>query len=479
MKYWIAFAACAIAATLPLAVTEVLPMSDLPEHMAQVALWKHLGDACHGYGEIFQLNFATPYLLGYALMRLFASVMTVHLATKLTVWLSIILMPLSMRALLRRTGADEWLSLLGFLLAYGYVFYWGFLNFALAVPLAIFYLALLYDRRVAAASVLALCVLGSHALMFLFAAGVTLLVAGVRRAPRLLLPLVMPSILFAAFVVRLRQAEEAAHGFITWSKSAPPRLVDLPSLLFANAWEPLGVLLLLAIAVAVLIAWPRVTRDAARWAPFALAAALYFFAPLGAFGTAYLYPRFAVLLSIGALFLLETPRRAATVSRAIIVALVVVWMAVLAGRFHRFGKEAAGYLSLIDAIPPNRRLVHFNVEPFSEHVPGPVYWHFGALYQVRRGGLSAWSFANFYMQVVRYRPAMEPVVRSRTTPVSGIDWPGVLQYDYFIVRGTNPRPWLLRHAPVPIATERRIGDWWLLATPRARGPQRDCPPLNE
>ena len=468
-----------MAALVPLAVTATLPMADLPEHMAQVAIWKHLDDRCHGFTSVFQLNFATPYLLGYALMRLLATVMTVTLAAKFTVALTIVLLPLSMRALLRHTGADEWLSLLGFLLAYGYVFYWGFLNFALAIPIAIFYLALLYDRRVCAASLLALCVLGSHALMFVFAAIVTLLVAAVRKAPRLLLPLLVPSILFAAFLVRLRQAETASHGQFTWWKSAPSRLVDLPSLLFANAWEPFGALLLLGMIIAVLVARPRLTRDAARWIPFVLAACLYFFAPLGAFGSAYLYPRFAVLLAIGALFLLETPRRATTLSRAIVVALIAVWMAVLAGRFHRFGREATDYLALIDAIPPNRRLVHFNVEPFSEHVPGPVYWHFGALYQVRRGGLGAWSFANFYPQIVRYRARMEPVVRSETTPRTGIDWPGVLQYDYLIVRGGNPRPWLLRHAPVPIATEKRVGEWWLFATPRARGPQRDCPALNE
>ena len=481
MRYWIAFAVCAIAATVPLAVTGTLPMADLPEHMAQVAIWKHLGDACHDYANTFQLNFAIPYLLGYVVMRLFATVMTVTLAAKLTVGLSIVLLPLSLRALLRRTGADEWLSLIGFLLAYGYVFYWGFLNFALAIPIAVFYCALLYDERprLAGSCALALLLLGAHALMFAFAAVVAAIVAAVRRAPRLLVPLVAPAILLAAFFIRLRQSEAGTEGGFTWWKSTPRRFLDLPSLLFANSWEPFGAPLLLAIIVAVLVTWPRLTRDRARWVPLAVAAGIYLFAPLGAYGTAFLYTRFAVLVPIGALALIETPRRAVAVSRILIVALVLVWMGVLTGRFHRFGKEVADYDSLIASIPPNRRVVHFNVEPFSEHVPGPVYWHFGALYQVRRGGLSAWSFANFFMQVVRYKQGAEPVVTSQSTPRTGIDWPGVLRYDYLLVRGGDPRPWLLAKAPVPIATERRAGEWWLLATPRARGPQKNCPPLNE
>ena len=479
--YWIAFAVCAAAAAIPLAITGTLPAADLPEHMAQVAIWKHLDDPCHRFSETFELNFATAYLLGYLVMRALATVVSVTTAAKLTVGLTVLLLPLSMRALLRRSGADPWLSLLGFLFAYGYVFYWGFLNFALSIPIGIWFLALLYDERprLPRASAVAVLLLAAHALTFVFCAAVALLVAAVRRAPRLVVPLLAPAILFAIFVLRLRHAERAVHEEIGRWKSAWQRLADIPSLLFANAWEPFGALLFLGIVVAVAVTWPRLTRDRARWALFGLAMLVYLFAPLRAFGSTFLFTRFVALVAIGALFLVEAPRRAVVVSRVIVVTLVLVWMTVLADRFHRFGAEVRDYDRLVETIPPNRRIVQFNVEPFSEHVPGPVYWHFGALYQVRRGGLAAWSFANYYPQLVRYRRGAEPVVRTHSTPVTGIDWPGVLQYDYVVVRSRDPRLWLLREAPVPIAFERRVGEWWLFATPRARGPQRDCPPLNE
>src|SRR5687768_13868595 len=106
--YWIAFAICAVAATIPLLVTELLPMSDLPEHAAQVAIWKHLHDPCHRFGEIYEIHFATPYLLAYVLTRVFALIVTVSAAIKVTVWLSIVLLPLSMRELFRRGGGDPW-----------------------------------------------------------------------------------------------------------------------------------------------------------------------------------------------------------------------------------------------------------------------------------------------------------------------------------------------------------------------------------
>ncbi len=479
MKYWIAFAICAIAATVPLLMTSVLPSADLPEHMAQVALWKHLGDSCTRYSEIFELNFATPYLAGYLIMRALALVMSVTAASKVTVWLSIVLFPLSLRALLRRTEADEWLSLLGFLFAYGYVFYWGFLNFALAIPVGIFAIAMLHASRTRVLAALMLLLLAAHALMFIFCAIVTIVVAIVRRAPKMLLTLVAPSILFAAFIVRLRAAETAAHGDITWWKTAPKRLLDIPSLLFANAWEPFGALLLIGIIIAIVITRPRITRDGSRWALFAIAMLLYLFAPLGAFGSTYLYTRFTWAVAVGAVFVINGPRRALPAARAIVIVLVIGWMCVLSMRFRAFGEEVRDYEQLVEMIPANRRIVQFNVEPFSENVPGPVYWHFGALYQVRRGGLIAWSFANFYPQIVRYRKGTEPLLTSHSTPLTGIDWPGMMQYDYLLVRGPDPRRWLFRDAPVEIPTERHVGEWWLFAMPRARSPQRDCPPLNE
>ena len=479
--YWIAFAVCAAAATLPLLVTGILPAADLPEHMAQIALWKHLDDSCQPIAATFELNLATPYLLGYMLMRALAAVMTVSAAAKLTVWLTIVLLPLALRELLKRTSADPWLSLIGFLLAYGYAFYWGFLNFALAIPIGIYFIALLYDREapVWKPSIVALLLLSAHALMFVFCALVAVLVAIVRRAPKLVIPIIAPAALLTLFIVGLRSADTAAHGGITMLNGPHKRLLDLPSLLFANAWEPFGLLLLFGLLVAIVAQRPSITREPARWIPFVAAILVYSFGPFGAYGSAYFYPRFACAAFAGALFILEQPKRGVTVSRAIVIAIVLLWMGVLTSRFHRFGLEVRDYETLLEQLPANRRVAQFTVEPFSDHVPGPVYWHFGALYQVRRGGLAAWSFAGYYPQVVRYRPGKEPLVTSKSSPVRGIDWPGILQYDYLLVRGPDPRRWLFREAPVEIPLDRRVGEWWVFATPRARGPQRDCPPLGE
>jgi hypothetical protein len=478
--YWIAFAVCAIAATVPLLLTRTPPMVDLPQHMAQVAIWKHFDDPCQHFHETFRLTFATPYLTAYAAARAIAAFVSVTTAIKVTVWLSVMLLPLSLRLLFTRGGGDEWLSLLGFPLAYGYAFYWGFFNFLLAIPIGIAAIALLFDRRprdVTRALLMVLLVF-THGLVFGFCAVVTLAVAVVRRSARPLLALVPAVLVIAGYLVSLRQAAPSTFGEWTWALSLW-RFVDFSSLLFANSWEPWGFPLVVAIAIAIAVTRPRVTRDRARWTFFAISAVAYLIAPSGALANAYMFPRFAIFLAISALFLFDEPRRGIAVSRAILIAVVVGWMAVLAVRFHRFDQEARSFDPIRNAVPATRRVLLFEMRPESEHVPGLQYRHYGALLQVTKGGLAAWSFAAWPPQIVRYLPGREPAIHSQPWPIGGIDWPGVLQYDYIMVRGSDPRLWLFRNAPVPLTMRLRSGEWWLFETPRAHTPQPTCPPLNE
>ncbi len=474
--YWTAFVVCVAAATVPLLMTRTLPMADLPEHMAQVAMWKHFDDPCHRFGDTFELNLATPYFLGYGITRAFAAFMTVSIAIKITVWLSIIALPLSLHALLARGRGDPWLALLGFPLAYGYSFYWGMLNYALAVPIAIFYFALLFDERPrdVLRALVALLVFAGHGLVFAFCAVMTIGIAIARRSPRPLIALIPGALLVAAFVART----SSVYAVQVWDWNIRAvRFVDLPSVLFANAWEPWGIAIVAAIAVAIAVTRPRVTRDPARWVFAALAALSYFAGPSIALNNAAIFRRFSIMVAVGVLFLFDEPRRRVAASRTILIAIVVVWMTVLAQRFDRFDEDTRSFDRIVETIPTPRRVLMFAGDVSSEHVTGPVYLHFAALYQVRRGGIIAWSFANWYPQIVHYRRGAEPVVKDERMVTGAIDWPGVLQYDYVMMRGLAAQRWLLRAPQLKLL--RRSGDWFLFATPRARIPQRNCAPLNE
>lgn len=475
--WWIAFVACAVAAAIPFLVTPRLPMADLAEHAAQVAIWKHFGDACHDFSALFELNFATPYLLAYAVTRLVAIALPVSLAIRLTVFLGVLLFPLSLRVLLRRSGADPWWALLGFPLAFGFSFYWGFFSFWFALPLAVLYVALLLDRssRMALLWVVSLLLLAGHALLVLFCAAVTAIVVLLDRAFLRMVPITTALLALVAWAVSTRSSETAVHRAINWHPGVY-RPIQFPSVLFANETDIAAVALFAAIVLAVALARPRWSREPRRWALTLAGGAAYLAGPLAAFGTAFLFGRFAVLLAIGLLLLFDVPERRSARSRYLVVAVVAVWMIVLTARFQRFGAEAREFDQVLKGIPPGRSVLTFNVDPFSADVPGPVFLHFGAWYQVEKGGLVAWSFASSFPSLVRYRRGSEPVVRYGSVPRGRIDWEGVRQYDYVIIQG-DPGP-VVSRAPYAMKVIAQHGRWTLLRRADVRPGGRTCPPLE-
>jgi hypothetical protein len=477
-RFWIAFAFCLIASVIPFVATERLPMTDLAEHAAQVAILKHFDDPCQEFHRNFEINWRTPYLGGYLAIRLLAAVMDVESAVKLAIWATVVLLPLALRFLLIRSGGDPWLALLGFPLAFGYSFYWGFFNFSMAVPLVLVCVALLLGPapRAWLLTAMGLLLLVCHALAIVFCTGVALLVALIERAPRKVVPFVPAVLALGFWVLQVRSTVESVNDRAVWH-SGLHRVWQLPALLFSNAPDTAATAMSAVIVLALMLARPRVSRDPRRWTLFAAGALLYFGAPLYAFGTAFLSGRFAVFVMAGLLLVLEHPARPQLARVAVTVA-VVTWMIVLGARFRRFDSEAEGFDGILARIPSARRVAAYYLDPYSEHVPGPVYLHFGAYYQVRKGGVVAGSFAASFPVPVRYREGAEPRLRGRSVLRGGpVDWSGLEQFDYVILRGRDPRPFLAS-APVSLRILAREGAWWLFAMPARSTEARSCAPLE-
>lgn len=486
--YWIAFAVCLTAASVPFLAAKYLPMADLPEHAAQVAVFKAFDDPCYRFDRVFEFNWATPYLLGYLIARAFAAVVTVHVAIKLTVFVWVLLLPLSMRVLLLRSGGDPWLSLLGFPLAFGFSFYWGFLNFGLAIALGILHIAVACDvlrrpgrRNVAALVILSFLLLIAHALMLIISAAVAAILSlfEIRRARFVLAAIIPALVVFGAWVMFVRSVETAVHRDVVWHLGFY-RATQLPSILLSNAWDTWAAVFIAAvIATLLLLGRPRVVRDGRRWIVLAVALTLYFFAPLSAFGSAFLFQRLAVLIAAGALLVVDLSARRRHLYPVLVI-LVITWMGVLTVRFVAFDREAREFDAVVERLPTNRRLLVFNMNAFSDAVPGPVFLHFAGYYQMRKGGLAAWSFANYYPQLIRYSAGAEPRVASSSVPQGRpVDWAGVAHYDFIAVRAKTGAPAaLMSGAPFRTRLLLQRGSWWLFETPRASQPAASCPPLE-
>ena len=67
MKHERLFLVAIALALVPLWLVETLPLADLPQHAAQIAMLRDFESSPHGYDEVFVLNWVTPYLLGYGL----------------------------------------------------------------------------------------------------------------------------------------------------------------------------------------------------------------------------------------------------------------------------------------------------------------------------------------------------------------------------------------------------------------------------
>src|SRR6478609_10268523 len=95
-SFLLALGACSLVALIVLWVPKYLPLTDLPQHAAQISIWKHLADPSYGFGKVFRVHYFTPYLLANALARVFAEAFTILVAVKLVLTLAVLGLPLSL-----------------------------------------------------------------------------------------------------------------------------------------------------------------------------------------------------------------------------------------------------------------------------------------------------------------------------------------------------------------------------------------------
>src|SRR5687768_15584598 len=87
-----------------------LPLVDLPQHALQLANWLRIDAGAASVADL-ELNFRTPYLLAYPVARALASVVTVLVALKLVLVVSVVLQAVTLRKLCEALGHDPWLGL--------------------------------------------------------------------------------------------------------------------------------------------------------------------------------------------------------------------------------------------------------------------------------------------------------------------------------------------------------------------------------
>ncbi|HSP14804.1 MAG TPA: hypothetical protein VLV78_08640 [Thermoanaerobaculia bacterium] len=205
-------------------------MADLAQHAVQLTVWKYLDHPCYRFAEFYQINWLTPYLLGTFAMRVVAMAMPVHTALKLVVYAALIAVPLVLRRIAEFSGIDPWIALIGFLIGFGFTFYWGFANFNIVIPLVLFLLP--YCCRivrqtaatVGATALLALFIAVSHALACAFAVIVAVPTMLFRRLRWHAAAMLTPVPLLLAWIIRSQSQQLRARAPLGVATASPPSL---------------------------------------------------------------------------------------------------------------------------------------------------------------------------------------------------------------------------------------------------------------
>ncbi len=472
------FSIVCLFAALPVLVTTLPPMVDLPQHAAQIALLRDVLAGETPFASLFEVQLFTPYWFGYSLLFLLAKPLGVVRAAKALVALTMIAYAWAASHFAARAKVAPHWRWLFVPLPFGFAYEWGFLNFLVAVPLGFVFLAQI-DRESRERSWREVLVLVAwvhllffaHVLVMAYFVAVAALLLHVPN-PRQWLRRVAPLASVGPVVILWVLGKRAAAGEVR----VPPvwgwhwgRVEALPSTLFSLPLGDVYLALALVLATAPLLCGYRVRRSPAALAPFAFHALVMLLGPHVAFGTSFVYERFGYVgLPLLALAFEEAPAgpsvvRARRALEPVYAFVALAMLAVHLRRAVRYEAESAAFREVIAEAKPGRRMLGMPFLRGGVSYQAPTYVHYATWYSSLRGGLAEFSFATFFPQVVRYRSGVRPLATDR------VNWsPELFSWDewkregytYFLVRQAHDP----QNELFPAGAVRRVaarGGWWL------------------
>ena len=397
----------------PLFVARLLPGLDLPFHLSMVDMLGKNGEAGSPYGDYYVGSLGVaPYVAHYLALRILSVLMPLMTAHKVVVGIYIAALPLGGAALLNACGRSRIPALLAFPIAYNLTLHYGFISFAISLPVLLFLLAALTRFLVdeplrpsmgIATGLLAVLLFLCHLQNFLFglcASATFLALAGVTWKRRgLALATFVPALICLVVWHVTRDFEgplavERKSFAYAWEVLKRERMVDLEARTFAQDMMsrlrilPLHALrgftdmvdatackaLLLAIggyvAVALVglgsfsIGEPRPRMRVAGLVALLGALVAYLGLPhhLREFELMTFYPRFSVLVLVLALLAIPSGlRRLDGMGRvvALLPALAVsgLYSFELIKHYRFYDQEIADFTAVVDKVPPGGRAV--------------------------------------------------------------------------------------------------------------------------
>lgn len=422
---------CCLLAVVPFLVVKFPPITDLPQHVAQVRLF---GEALSQPDSPYKIQWMTPYSLVYTVLgatwRTFGPMNAGRIGMLIIALLWIAMLHLLAARLKRSPLAASLASLLFF----GHILYWGFYQFAFGWTLFLGWVMLTqlnfksHLREVAAFFGASVVLYFGHVLWFFIAVGwlaaqhILLKPSWQRSATRLAgaLPLIILAFLWYPSLAEYGFRSKTVWSTVLFQRLSPAFLVDaafgglrgsiefiffglLIAWLFFGLWQNrrkirsgldrelfFFSLFFLLLAFVLPDLYTNTTRFWQRWVPPALA-----------------------FLLLG----LPAPQIKKSILTAFVAVAAVGFILVTSLSWIAFEKsEMSGLEESLSALPQAPRVVGLSFIKDSAIVRGRPFIQVFSYSQVLRGGQLNFSFADFGPSLVVYRQ------RRHIPWTSGLEW---------------------------------------------------------
>jgi hypothetical protein len=474
LRVGLAIVCCALVA-IPFLVVHFPPISDLPQHVAQVRLFlEYVGDP----GATYRIQWLTPYSLVYFVIgAAWAAVGPEH-AGRVAMILLGVLWTAAAHLVAARRGRPVEAAVLASALFFNSSTYWGFCSFLVGWPAFLYWTGLVarepgerFRPRDAALTVgMSLVLYFSHALWF--AAGLAWLgVSQVLVRPPLRVAAarfacagpvaVLAAVWYVGF--RPRFAAETVWDTAPWERFSPFWLADA---VFGgiHGWIGIAALCGVGLWIAVGLWQKRRTLPETVDLPLVVCGLLLlaatFLLPYKYENTIQFSTRWAAPAVILLILGLPAPALAPRLVGAWAWGLLGVFSLSTALTWFAFERtELSGLASALEALPAERRVLGLDFDKHSPTIRGRPFLQTFAYAQVYRGGRLNFSFAEFAPMPVVFRgPQPHP-----WTP--GLEWfaeeatPEDLQhFDFVVANGPDAILEFLANRPdlEPVTTEGRF-----------------------
>lgn len=484
--------------SLPIILTTYPPMVDISQHAGQISF---LNDWLHDefkFKELFELNWFTPYWLGYGITLFIAQFTTVVIAIKIVISLTLILFPISCALFRKAAHIPAYFDWLFLPLGFGFAFDWGFLNFLIGAPIGMLFLrdVLRYQQNEVSPWRMAIWVnilFFTHMLIMLFfcAIGFFLLlpkqfsIVKILKKTAPLFASVPVTLVWFLIHIQAGQSQEPGPwdlGFYRFQQFFP-NMLSLPATIHF-----IGISIIICL-LPVLIGKP-LSKSPGKLFPFFFYSIWMLLGPNYLFGNYFTYNRFAMFglplyflmfdytqsfYSAKHIEVLKAKMKLIKLFTGLIGVLLIVR---LASNSLIYERESLGYQYISQYMQPGKKALTlvFNNQSFIHNNKlhasiAPLFLHYPAWYQSTHKGLVDYNFASFDGMTVHYKDQYQPRAGR------GFEWlpnrfhwhyHNAHQYDYFVVKSNENLLDTFQKSNKQVKLIAQRADWWLFEQKEAK-----------